>query len=126
MNRNCPRSARSISMPLGNGVDLGDLLTSWQPAGWRGTSWRPFLHHIRKGQPHRGREVRTQGVPQAAEGADRDRGAVDPGCVRRLRDRFLFAVLYDSGIRIGEALGLRHEDSVRGEARSRGGAACQR
>jgi integrase/recombinase XerD len=28
----------------------------------------------------------------------------------RLRDRFLFALLYDSGVRIGEALGLRHED----------------
>ena len=27
-----------------------------------------------------------------------------------LRDRFLFALLYDSGCRIGEALGLRHED----------------
>ena len=28
----------------------------------------------------------------------------------RLRDRFLFTVLHDSGCRIGEALGLRHED----------------
>ncbi|WP_435853572.1 tyrosine-type recombinase/integrase [Streptomyces sparsogenes] len=28
----------------------------------------------------------------------------------RLRDRLLFAVLFDSGVRIGEALGLRHED----------------
>lgn len=28
----------------------------------------------------------------------------------RLRDRFLLAVLYDTGMRIGEALGLRHSD----------------
>jgi integrase/recombinase XerD len=28
----------------------------------------------------------------------------------RLRDRLLFAVLLDTGMRIGEALGLRHED----------------
>ena len=28
----------------------------------------------------------------------------------RLRDRLLFAVLHDTGMRIGEALGLRHED----------------
>jgi integrase/recombinase XerD len=27
-----------------------------------------------------------------------------------LRDQFLFALLWDSGIRIGEALGMRHED----------------
>jgi integrase/recombinase XerD len=32
-----------------------------------------------------------------------------------LRDRFLFAVLYDSGMRIGEALGLRHEDIAAAE-----------
>jgi integrase/recombinase XerD len=35
--------------------------------------------------------------------------AILDGCVR-LRDRLLFAVLLDTGIRIGEALGLRHED----------------
>lgn len=34
-----------------HGVDLGELLASWQPAGRRGTSWRPFLHHISKSQP---------------------------------------------------------------------------
>jgi integrase/recombinase XerD len=28
----------------------------------------------------------------------------------RLRDRLLFAVLFDTGMRVGEALGLRHED----------------
>ncbi|MFI6803224.1 tyrosine-type recombinase/integrase [Streptosporangium canum] len=33
----------------------------------------------------------------------------------RLRDRFLFALLYDSGIRIGEALGMRHEDLAAAE-----------
>jgi integrase/recombinase XerD len=35
--------------------------------------------------------------------------AVLDACVR-LRDRFLFAVLYDTGMRVGEALGLRHDD----------------
>lgn len=33
----------------------------------------------------------------------------------RLRDRLLFALLHDSGIRIGEALGLRHEDIAAAE-----------
>ena len=35
--------------------------------------------------------------------------AILDGC-DRLRDRLLFAVLHDTGLRIGEALGLRHED----------------
>jgi integrase/recombinase XerD len=33
----------------------------------------------------------------------------------RLRDRLLFAVLHESGCRIGEALGLRHEDIAAAE-----------
>lgn len=33
----------------------------------------------------------------------------------RLRDRFLLSVLWDSGVRIGEALGLRHEDLAAAE-----------
>jgi len=31
------------------GVDLGDLLVSWQPG--RRSSWKPFLHHISKSMP---------------------------------------------------------------------------
>ena len=33
----------------------------------------------------------------------------------RLRDRFFFALLYESGCRAGEALGLRHEDIAAAE-----------
>ena len=32
-----------------------------------------------------------------------------------LRDRFLFSILWDSGVRIGEALGLRHDDIAAAE-----------
>ena len=36
---------------------------------------------------------------------------------RRLRDRFLFALLFGTGMRVGQALGLRHEDFVGHERR---------
>ena len=36
---------------------------------------------------------------------------------RRLRDRFLFALLASTGMRIGQALALRHEDVVSWERR---------
>ena len=36
---------------------------------------------------------------------------------RRLRDRFLFAMLFQTGMRVGQALGLRHEDVVTWENR---------
>ena len=31
---------------------------------------------------------------------------------RHIRDRFFLAVLYETGTRVGQALGLRHEDLV--------------
>jgi integrase/recombinase XerD len=93
-----------------NGVELGELLTSWQPAGRRGTAWRPFLHHISKSGPQRRRQVRLKAPrkqPRVLSPVEVQ--TVLDGC-DRLRDRLLFAVLHDSGMRIGEALGLRHED----------------
>jgi integrase/recombinase XerD len=93
-----------------HGVDLGELLTTWQPAGRRGTSWRPFLHHISKTQPAARRAVGLKAPrkhPRVLRPAEVQ--AILDAC-QRLRDRLLFAVLFDTGMRIGEALGLRHED----------------
>ncbi len=93
-----------------HGVDLGELLTSWQPAGRRGTSWRPFLHHISKSQPA-ARQVIGMKVPRKHPRilTATEVQAILDAC-DRLWDRLLFAVLHDTGMRIGEALGLRHED----------------
>lgn len=98
-----------------HGVDLGDLLVAWQPTGGRAVSWRPFLHHISKSSPSPGRAVSLREArkhPRVLTAAEAQ--AILDAC-GRLRDRLLFAVLYDSGIRIGEALGLRHEDIAAAE-----------
>ena len=34
------------------------------------------------------------------------------GACHRQRDRFLLASMYETGMRVGQALGLRHEDFV--------------
>ncbi|WP_405065048.1 site-specific integrase [Kribbella sp. NBC_01510] len=98
-----------------NGVDLGDLLTTWQPAGRRSSGWKPFLHHISKGQRQ---PRRTIGLP-APQKLPRVLTVVETQAIldacERLRDRFLFALLWDSGVRIGEALGLRHADIAAAE-----------
>jgi len=94
------------------GVRLGGLLTAIQPAGRRGpaTSYKPFLHHITKNQPQRRSAIklktsRPRPVVLTAAEAQTILDACD-----HLRDRLLFALLLDCGVRIGEALGLRHED----------------
>jgi hypothetical protein len=39
------------------------------------------------------------------------------GAQQRLRDRFLFALRFETEMRVGQALGLRHEDVVSWERR---------
>jgi integrase/recombinase XerD len=44
-----------------NGAGVGDLLATWRTGGRGG--WRPFLHHLSKGKPYRGRAISLK-VPQ--------------------------------------------------------------
>ncbi|MEU4290923.1 tyrosine-type recombinase/integrase [Kribbella sp. NPDC026596] len=98
-----------------NGMDLGELLATWRTAGQRGSGWKPFLHHISKGQSQRRRTIKLAAprkLPRVLTVAETQ--AILDAC-HRLRDRFLFALLWDSGVRIGEALGLRYADITAAE-----------
>jgi integrase/recombinase XerD len=102
----CAHQARS-------GAGAGDLLAAWRTG--RG-GWKPFLHHISKGQPYRGRAISLRAprkLPRILTAAETQ--AILDACTR-LRDRFFFALLYESGCRAGEALGLRHEDIAAAES----------
>ena len=83
-----------------------------QPAGRRGsaTSYKPFLHHVTKSGPQRRRTIKlktSRPRPKVLTAAEVQ--TILDAC-DHLRDRLLFALLLDCGVRIGEALGLRHED----------------
>jgi integrase/recombinase XerD len=96
-----------------HGVPLAGLLVTMQPAG-RGrpaaTSYKPFLHHVSKGEPQRRRTIKlAPSAPRPQVLAVVAAQAILDAC-EHLRDRLLFALLLDTGVRIGEALGLRHED----------------
>lgn len=97
-----------------HGVDLGDLVTELQPARRR-AGWKPFLYHLSAGEPERRRTVklrspRKQPVILTAAQVQ----AILDACAH-LRDRLLWALLWDTGMRVGEALGLRHEDLAAAE-----------
>ncbi|MGO2933858.1 site-specific integrase [Microbacterium sp.] len=99
-----------------HGVDLGELLRTWQPAGGRGSGWKPFLHHISKSRLQARRAIALSAqrkLPRVLNAAEVQ--TILDAC-DHLRDRFLFAVLFDTGMRIGEALGLRHEDLAAAES----------
>ena len=108
-----------------HGVDVGELLTTWQPPGRRG-GWKPFLHHISKGKPQPRRAIGLKAPtkqPRVLTVAEMQ--AILDAC-DRLRDRLLFALLHDTGVRIGEALGLAPRGHRRRRARGHGRAAGQR
>jgi site-specific recombinase XerD len=116
VNRKLSTLAAFYQHQARHGVDVGELLTTWQVPGRRG-GWKPFLHHINKSrlQPSRAITLKAPNkLPRVLITAETQ--AIMDAC-DRLRDRFLFALLHESGVRIGEALGLRHEDIAAAEPR---------
>ena len=95
-----------------HGVSLARLLTTMQPAGHRGsaTSYKPFLHHVTKSGPQRRSVIKLKTSRLRPEVLTAAEAQTILDACEHLRDRLLFAVLLDCGVRIGEALGLRHED----------------
>lgn len=93
-----------------NGVTLAESLVAWRrvPRG----SFKPFLHHVTRGRPIPTRPVKLKAPTRLPVTLSVEEVTVLLGACTRLRDRFLLALLAESGIRIGQALGLRHEDFV--------------
>jgi integrase/recombinase XerD len=92
-----------------HGVDLGDLLTTWQRRTAHGGSWRPLLAHLGS-RPERTRRIRLRAERRIPDMLDAEQIAAIVAACDRLRDQFLFSLLASSGLRVGEALGLRHSD----------------
>ncbi len=78
--------------------------------------YKPFLHGIARARP-RGRAVRLPERKLLPQTLSLERVAAVIDSQERLRDRFLFVLLACTGMRIGQALGLRHEDVVAWERR---------
>jgi integrase/recombinase XerD len=113
VNRKLAALASFCEFHARHGVPLAGVLTAMAPAGRRGgsrSSFKPFLHHVTKNNPQRRRTVALAApAPRPLVLTAAQTQAILDGCTR-LRDRLLFALLLDTGVRIGEALGLRHED----------------
>jgi integrase/recombinase XerD len=92
------------------GVGLAADLVAWRRVS-RG-SYRPFLHHVTKGRPIPTRPIKLMVPRRTPRTLDAEQVVAVLGACERLRDRFLMALLAETGIRIGQALGLRHSDFV--------------
>lgn len=96
-----------------SGVEVAELLVTMRPPGWHrsaATSYKPFLQHIASGRPERQRTIKLKADRRCSRVLTAAQAQTILDACEHLRDRFLFALLLDTGIRIGEALGLRHDD----------------
>ena len=90
------------------GVGLAGGLVAWRRAGRGG--FKPFLHHVTKGRPVRTRPISLRVAHHLPATLSAEQIATLVAACDRLRDRLLLAVLAETGMRIGQALGLRHAD----------------
>jgi integrase/recombinase XerD len=74
-------------------------------------SYKPFLHGIAASKP-RGRVGRLREERRLPATLPLEQVGAVIHAQTRLRDRFLFGLLFGTGMRVGQALGLRHEDVV--------------
>jgi len=92
------------------GVKVASELVVWRHLG-RG-SYKPFLHHVSRGKPIATRPVKLRVAKRMPRTLSAEQLVTVLASPVRARDRFLLALLAETGMRIGQALGLRHADFV--------------
>jgi integrase/recombinase XerD len=72
--------------------------------------FKDFLHHLNGGKPTKVKELKLQEPKINPKTLTKEEVRTLIDACHRLRDKFLIALMYESGIRIGQALGMRHSD----------------
>ena len=93
-----------------NGVELAQELVAWRRVNRGG--YRPFLHHVTAGRPMATRPLRLRQERRLPRTLTDDQVLTLIEACEHLRDRFLLILLAETGMRAGQALGLRHADFV--------------
>jgi integrase len=93
-----------------NGVVLAQSLVDWRRVNRGG--YRPFLHHVTAGRATATRPLRLRQPRRLPRTLTDEQLLTLVEACKHLRDRFLLVLLAETGMRIGQALGLRHTDFV--------------
>ena len=92
------------------GLQVAAELVSWRRIS-RG-SYKPFLHHVTKGRPIAVRPVKLHVPLRVPRTLEPEQIVAILAACEHLRDRFLLSLLAETGMRVGQSLGLRHADFV--------------
>jgi integrase/recombinase XerD len=93
-----------------NGVALAKSLVEWRRSSRGG--YKAFLHHATKARPAPTRPFRLRETRRLPRTLSEDEVSAIVEACEHLRDRFFFCLLAETGMRAGQALGLRHSDFV--------------
>lgn len=93
-----------------NGVPLAQQLVAWRRSNRGG--FRPFLHHATGGRAVAARPLRVRQPGRVPRTLTDEQLLAIVGACEHLRDRFLVVLLAETGMRVGQALGLRHADFI--------------
>ena len=72
--------------------------------------YKPFLHHISRNRPLRHAVLQVRAIRRLPRVFSAQEVQALLNACARLRDRLLVSLLYESGMRVGQLLGLRHAD----------------
>jgi integrase len=93
-----------------NGVPLAQTLVAWRRSNRGG--YKAFLHHVGGGRRTATRPLRLRQGRHLPRTLNEEQVLALVEACEHLRDRFLLVLLVETGMRIGQALGLRHADFV--------------
>ena len=93
-----------------NGVGLAKALVEWRRSSRGG--YKGFLHHVSAGRPVPTRPLRLREARRLPRTLTEEQVLGTVCACEHLRDRFLLCLLVETGMRAGQALGLRHSDFV--------------
>lgn len=93
---------------LGNITNLN--LHSYKKVFYSQNSYKPLLHHITKHSKKKHLLIKLKETKELPKTIDRGTITKLINACHSKRDKFLVCLLYETGCRIGQALGLRHED----------------
>jgi len=93
-----------------NGVALAQGLVEWRRSNRGG--FKGFLHHVNAGRPVATRPLRVRQPRRLPRTLSAEQIVTLVEACDHLRDRFLMVLLAETGMRIGQGLGLRHCDFV--------------
>src|SRR5262249_33700433 len=91
-------------------VGVVDCLPLESETSFRGRPYKSFLHGIGKNRPTKIKRLKLKAPKRLPPIVSIDQvGKLIEAC-HRLRDKFLVCLLYETGMRLGQALGHKHQD----------------